>query len=104
MGPPARILTQDCPRVKLIRLRAAINASSYVAIVKRLFLHSALVASVPFVGEDSWNLRPLHCYVGRMVNDGQNGEYWNGNIDNVRIHNKALSATQMAALVKKALN
>ena len=43
----------------------------------------------------SWNLVPNACNIGRMTDGTQ---YWNGQIDDVRIYNRALSATEIANL------
>jgi fibronectin type 3 domain-containing protein len=43
----------------------------------------------------SWNLLQLRAYIGRNVN---NSEYWNGEIDDVRIYNTALTAAQVQAI------
>jgi titin len=43
----------------------------------------------------TWNVSLLRAYIGRGVN---NSEYWNGTIDDVRVYNTALTATQVAAI------
>jgi RHS repeat-associated protein len=48
----------------------------------------------------TWNLILSKAYIGRHVS---NNNYWNGNIDDVRIYNVALSATQVQALYNSAL-
>jgi len=42
-----------------------------------------------------WNLTRAVAAIGRQVN---NGEYWNGSIDDVRLYNRALSSSEIQAL------
>jgi hypothetical protein len=43
----------------------------------------------------NWDLNPSVCYIGCYLN---NGAFWNGPVDDVRIYNRALSATEVSAL------
>jgi hypothetical protein len=44
----------------------------------------------------SWSLVLSRSYLGRQVNDG---EYWDGDVDDVRLYDHALTAAEMKALV-----
>jgi len=44
---------------------------------------------------ESWNLVHSACDIGAQINTSS---YWNGNVDDVRIYNRALSATEVAHL------
>jgi hypothetical protein len=48
-----------------------------------------------------WNLVPNVCYVGCYLNGGA---FWNGSVDDVRIYNRALSATEVSQLAAGNLN
>jgi hypothetical protein len=67
-------------------------ALTYDGTTAKLYADGTLVASAA----KSWNLVPYECNIGEQVNNGS--EYWNGNIDDVRIYNQALSATQISNL------
>jgi hypothetical protein len=47
----------------------------------------------------SWNLALLRCYIGRHVNS----LFWGGTIDDVRIYDRALSATEVASIASTTL-
>ncbi|MEX2235377.1 MAG: fibronectin type III domain-containing protein [Cyclobacteriaceae bacterium] len=65
---------------------------TYDGTTAKLYADGTLIAS----GVKTWNLALSKAYIGRQVNDS---EYWNGSIDDVRIYNTALSASQVQALV-----
>ena len=49
----------------------------------------------------TWNLVPNAFYIGEQIAVSpyyNSAQYWNGNIDNVRVYNRALSATEIASL------
>ena len=67
-------------------------ALTYDGTTANLYADGNLVAS----GAKSWNLVPGSCYIGEQVNNAS--EYFNGSIDDVRIYNRVLSATEIANL------
>jgi len=64
---------------------------TYDGTTANLYADGVLKAS----SAETWNLVPANCYIGRQVNGA---EYWNGLVDDVRIYNYALSASQVSAL------
>ena len=68
-----------------------------------LYLDGAAQASS---SQNILNLQPAQAFMGQLVNDqhvnpGSPGAFpWTGNIDDVRIYNRALSASEVAALSK----
>jgi len=68
-------------------------ALTYDGTTASLYADGVLKASAA----ESWNLVPSKCYIGEMVSDL--AQYWNGQIDDVRIYNRALSAADVASLV-----
>lgn len=64
---------------------------TYDGTTAKLYADGTLVSS----GTKNWNLVLAYAYIGRQVN---NAEYWNGTVDDVRIYNKALSASDVQAL------
>ena len=67
-------------------------ALTYDGTTAKLYADGKLVSS----GAKNWNLVPYECYIGEQVNNGP--EYWNGSVDDVRIYNRALSASDISAL------
>jgi hypothetical protein len=67
-------------------------ALTYDGATANLYADGNLVASSP----KTWNLAPSHCYIGEQVNNAS--EYFNGSIDDIRIYNRALSASEIANL------
>jgi len=64
---------------------------TYDGTTANLYADGVLKASAA----ETWNLVPANCFIGQQVN---NSQYWNGLIDDVRIYNYALSASQVSAL------
>jgi hypothetical protein len=73
-------------------------ALTYDGTTAKLYADGNLVAS----DTRNWNLVPYECLIGEQVNNA--GEYWNGEIDDVRIYNRALSAAEIAALIGNTNN
>jgi hypothetical protein len=67
-------------------------ALTYDGTTAKLYADGSLVAS----STRNWNLVPYECYIGEQVNNAN--EYWQGSIDDVRIYNRALSATEISSL------
>lgn len=67
-------------------------ALTYDGTTAKLYADGVLKASAP----KSWNLVHNACYIGEQVDNGS--EYWNGNVDDVRIYNRALSAAEISQL------
>jgi alpha-tubulin suppressor-like RCC1 family protein len=67
-------------------------ALTYDGATASLYADGKLVASSP----RSWNLVPYRCYIGEQVNN--DAEFWNGEIDDVRIYNYALSPAEISTL------
>jgi hypothetical protein len=64
---------------------------TYDGTTARLYADGVQVASAA----KTWDLTLLRCYIGRQVT---NSEYWNGDIDDVRVYNTALTATEVQAI------
>jgi len=64
---------------------------TYDGTTAKLYADGTVVAS----GAKNWNLVLANAFIGRQVNFT---EYWNGTVDDVRIYNKALSDSEVAAL------
>jgi fibronectin type 3 domain-containing protein len=71
-------------------------ALTYDGTTANLYADGYLVATAA----KSWNLVAGHCYIGRQVSGA---EYWNGLIDDVRIYNYALPASQVYSLGSGAI-
>ena len=67
-------------------------ALTYDGTTASLYADGVLRAS----GAKSWNLVHGACYIGEQVNNGS--EFWNGNIDDVRVYNRALTAAEITHL------
>ena len=67
-------------------------ALTYDGTTAKLYADGTLLASQA----KSWNLVPGACYIGEQVNGGD--EYWDGSIDDVRIYDRVLSATEISDL------
>jgi hypothetical protein len=68
-------------------------ALTYDGTTAKLYADGVLRAS----GPKSWNLVASRCYIGEQVNNA--AEFWNGQVDDVRIYNYALSTAQIDALI-----
>lgn len=67
-------------------------ALTYDGTTAKLYADGVLKASAT----KTWDLIPSECYIGEQVNDED--QYWNGSIDDVRIYNQALTATEISHL------
>ena len=70
---------------------------TYDGATARLYANGQQVAS----GAKSWNLARGVAYIGKQVNGA---EYWTGAIDDVRIYNRALSASEVSHLYSNPSN
>lgn len=64
---------------------------TYDGTTARLYGNGLLLQSTA----KNWNLVPNVAYIGRQINGG---EYWNGQIDDVRVYNRALSPIEVEQL------
>ncbi len=72
-------------------------ALTYDGTTANLYADGVLQASAA----KTWNLVPNAFYIGEQIAPSpyyNTAQYWNGNIDNVRIYNRALSGTEIANL------
>lgn len=69
-------------------------ALTYDGAMARLYADGVEKASAA----KDWSLTPGPAYIGKQVNGA---EYWNGLIDDVMIHNRALSADEVRALASR---
>ncbi len=69
-------------------------ALTYDGVTARLYADGTEKASAA----KHWSLTPGAAYIGKQVNGA---EYWNGLIDDVMIHNRALSADEVRALASR---
>ncbi len=67
---------------------------TYDGAMLRLYINGALVGSVAYAGSVAANTFPL--YIG--ANSQQAGRFWSGDLDEVKIYNAALTATQVSTI------
>ena len=72
---------------------------TYDGTTARLYANGQEVSTSPQA--KSWNLVRNAAYIGRQVNGN---EYWNGSIDDVRIYDRALSASEVRQLYSNPFN
>jgi tetratricopeptide (TPR) repeat protein len=70
-------------------------ALTYDGVTARLYWDGVLKASTG----KAWNLIPKFATIGRQV--GYTSEYWNGQVDDVRVYNRALSDSEIRLLAQR---